>query len=134
MNPETLQFANLFFYGGTLKKVVKQEDEAKFPCKVRECTKLFKCENFWKKHVEKRHTEWYNGIKQDVCPYINPFMSPPQLTTWNLAGLLDLQSGTKRPGCPCIGYRGCRTEQNDPLAYRHLLQNQKARSLLDCCD
>ena len=49
-----------------LKKFVKQEDEAKFRCKVPECTKLFKGENFWKKHVEKRHPEWYNSIKQDV--------------------------------------------------------------------
>ena len=49
-----------------LKKFVKQEDEAKFRCKVPECTKLFKGENFWRKHVEKRHPEWYDGIKQDV--------------------------------------------------------------------
>lgn len=49
-----------------LKKFVKQEDEAKYRCKVPECTKLFKGESFWRKHVEKRHTEWYNSIKKDV--------------------------------------------------------------------
>ena len=49
-----------------LKKYVKQEDESKFRCKVPECTKLFKGEVFWKKHVEKRHPEWFQGIKQDV--------------------------------------------------------------------
>lgn len=49
-----------------LKKFVKQEDENKFRCKVPECTKLFKGENFWRKHVEKRHEEWYNSIKTDV--------------------------------------------------------------------
>lgn len=49
-----------------LKKYVKQEDEAKFRCKVPECTKLFKGEVFWKKHVEKRHPEWFDGIKKDV--------------------------------------------------------------------
>jgi len=49
-----------------LKKYVKQEDEAKFRCKVPECTKLFKGDNFWRKHVEKRHPEWYEGIKKDV--------------------------------------------------------------------
>ena len=49
-----------------LKKYVKQEDEAKFRCKVPECTKLFKGEVFWRKHVEKRHPEWFEGIKQDV--------------------------------------------------------------------
>lgn len=49
-----------------LKKFVKQEDESKFRCKVPECTKLFKGEIFWKKHVEKRHPEWLDGIKSDV--------------------------------------------------------------------
>jgi uncharacterized C2H2 Zn-finger protein len=49
-----------------LKKFVKQEDENKFRCKVPECTKLFKAENFWRKHVEKRHEEWYENIKNDV--------------------------------------------------------------------
>ena len=55
-----------------LKKFVKQEDEAKFRCKVPECTKLFKGENFWRKHVEKRHPEWFEGIKQDVNVHL-PF-------------------------------------------------------------
>lgn len=49
-----------------LKKFVKQEDESKFRCKVPECTKLFKGEQFWLKHVEKRHPEWLDGIKKDV--------------------------------------------------------------------
>ena len=49
-----------------LKKFVKQEDESKFRCKVPECTKLFKGESFWRKHVEKRHFEWYESIKNDV--------------------------------------------------------------------
>ena len=51
-----------------LKKFVKQEDESKFRCKVPECTKLFKGENFWRKHVEKRHDEWFDNIKTDVRP------------------------------------------------------------------
>lgn len=56
-----------------LKKFVKQEDENKFRCKVPECTKLFKGENFWRKHVEKRHEEWFTNIKTDVsvCFQIN---------------------------------------------------------------
>lgn len=49
-----------------LAKFVKQEDEAKFRCKVPECTKLFKAEHFWRKHVEKRHEEWFNALKADV--------------------------------------------------------------------
>jgi uncharacterized C2H2 Zn-finger protein len=50
-----------------LAKYVKQEDEHKFRCRVPECQKLFKEEHFWKKHVEKRHPEWLDGIKQEVC-------------------------------------------------------------------
>ena len=49
-----------------LKKFVKQEDEAKFRCRVPDCTKLFKGEVFWRKHVEKRHTEWYEKLKKEV--------------------------------------------------------------------
>jgi len=49
-----------------LAKYVKQEDESKFRCKVPECTKLFKAEHFWKKHVEKRHDEWVEALKNDV--------------------------------------------------------------------
>lgn len=49
-----------------LRKFVKQEDDHKWRCKVPECTKLFKEEHFWKKHVEKRHPEWLENIKQEV--------------------------------------------------------------------
>jgi uncharacterized C2H2 Zn-finger protein len=51
-----------------LGKFVKQEDESKFRCKVPDCTKLFKGQNFWRKHVEKRHEEFYNKLQQDVRP------------------------------------------------------------------
>jgi hypothetical protein len=49
-----------------LAKHVKQEDEHKFRCRVPDCQKLFKEEHFWKKHVEKRHPEWLEGLKKDV--------------------------------------------------------------------
>lgn len=58
-----------------LNKYVKQEDESKFRCKVPECTKLFKGHNFWRKHVEKRHDDFYNKLKKEVQPsylYFNP--------------------------------------------------------------
>jgi uncharacterized C2H2 Zn-finger protein len=54
-----------------LSKYVKQEDEAKYRCKVPECTKLFKAEHFWKKHVEKRHDDWLKSLKDDVSPVIS---------------------------------------------------------------
>jgi hypothetical protein len=49
-----------------MHKFVKQEDESKWRCKVPECTKLFKGQNFWRKHVEKRHEEWYEKLQNDV--------------------------------------------------------------------
>ncbi len=73
-----------------LAKHVKQEDENKFRCKVGTCTKLFKAEHFWRKHVEKRHPEWYESIKQDVCHCFyfsysfidsSPFTLPPN-SSW----------------------------------------------------
>lgn len=62
-----------------LKKFVKQEDENKFRCKVPECTKLFKGDVFWRKHVEKRHAEWYEEIKKDVSLPV-PFLPLSLLT------------------------------------------------------
>lgn len=49
-----------------MMKHFKQEDEHKFRCKVPECSKLFKEEHFWKKHVEKRHAEWVESLKEEV--------------------------------------------------------------------
>ena len=49
-----------------LGKYVKQEDESKYRCKVPDCPKMFKGVSFWRKHVEKRHAEWFETIKQDV--------------------------------------------------------------------
>ena len=55
---------------------VKQEDETRFRCKVPECVKLFKAENFWRKHVEKRHPEWFEKIKKDVSSCSRSLMTP----------------------------------------------------------
>jgi uncharacterized C2H2 Zn-finger protein len=52
-----------------LTKFVKQEDEHKWRCKVPECAKLFKEDHFWKKHVEKRHADWLEQLKQEVKGY-----------------------------------------------------------------
>jgi hypothetical protein len=49
-----------------LGKYVKQEDEAKYRCKVPDCTKLFKGQVFWKKHVEKRHEDFYEKLRNEV--------------------------------------------------------------------
>lgn len=52
-----------------LAKYVKQEDEAKWRCKVPECTKLFKGQNFWRKHIEKRHEDWLEKLHTDVSSF-----------------------------------------------------------------
>lgn len=53
-----------------LSKYVRQEsdahDDPRFRCKVPDCSKLFKAEVFWRKHVEKRHTAWLEQLQKDV--------------------------------------------------------------------
>ena len=72
-----------------LAKFVKQEDEHKYRCKLPECTKLFKEVHFWRKHVEKRHTEWYDGLKADVrCFFF--FFYPFQNLTLSIFHLVSL--------------------------------------------
>jgi hypothetical protein len=55
---------------------VKQEDINKYRCKVPECTKLFKGVDFWRKHVEKRHADWYERIRDDV-QLVNTYVLDP---------------------------------------------------------
>ncbi|KAI1005504.1 hypothetical protein K3495_g2714 [Podosphaera aphanis] len=59
-----------------LSKYVKQEDEHKFRCRVPECQKLFKEEHFWRKHVQKRHPEWLDGLKRDF-DLLNAYVLDP---------------------------------------------------------
>lgn len=59
-----------------LRKFVKQEDESKWRCKVPECTKLFKGDHFWRKHVEKRHDEWYEKLQNDL-QLVNTYVMDP---------------------------------------------------------
>lgn len=87
-----------------LAKHVKQEDEAKFRCKVPECTKLFKAEHFWRKHVEKRHTEWFQTIKNDlslVNAYVlDPARIAPSRSDANSNGHFPLGSSHGQTGTP----------------------------------
>jgi hypothetical protein len=59
-----------------MSQYVKQEDESKYRCKVPECTKLFKGTDFWRKHVEKRHDEFYARIVADV-ELVNTYVLDP---------------------------------------------------------
>ncbi|KAL5048408.1 hypothetical protein BDW71DRAFT_196065 [Aspergillus fruticulosus] len=87
-----------------LAKHVKQEDESKFRCKVPECTKLFKAEHFWRKHVEKRHSEWYERIKNDLAlvnAYVlDPARIAPSRSDANSNGHFPLSSGQNQTGTP----------------------------------
>ncbi|EPS31430.1 hypothetical protein POX_h09715 [Penicillium oxalicum] len=59
-----------------LAKYVKQETDDRYRCKVPECTKLFKAENFWRKHVEKRHGEWFDNIQRNLA-LVNAYVLDP---------------------------------------------------------
>lgn len=48
-----------------LKKYAKQERE-NFRCHAPNCQRLFKGYSFWRKHIEKRHTELFQKIKSEI--------------------------------------------------------------------
>ncbi|EAU32075.1 conserved hypothetical protein [Aspergillus terreus NIH2624] len=87
-----------------LSKYVKQEDESKYRCKVPECTKLFKADHFWRKHVEKRHTEWFENIKSDLAlvnAYVlDPARIAPSRSDANSNGHFPLASSQGQVGTP----------------------------------
>ncbi|KAF6841113.1 arsenite resistance protein Ars2 [Colletotrichum plurivorum] len=87
-----------------LLKYVKQEDEHKWRCKVPECTKLFKEEHFWRKHVEKRHTEWLEGVEQEIrlinAYVMDPSHIAPSRTDANSNGHFPPANGQPATGTP----------------------------------
>ncbi|KAH7034958.1 uncharacterized protein B0I36DRAFT_346826 [Microdochium trichocladiopsis] len=87
-----------------LNKFVKQEDEHKWRCKVPECTKLFKEEHFWKKHVEKRHGDWLDNLKQEfelINAYVlDPSHIAPSRTDANSNGHFPPANGQTQQGTP----------------------------------
>ncbi|KAK4141586.1 uncharacterized protein C8A04DRAFT_38980 [Dichotomopilus funicola] len=87
-----------------LGKYVKQEDEHKWRCKVPECTKLFKEEYFWRKHVEKRHAEWLEKLKEEfelINAYvIDPAHIAPSRTDANSNGHFPQSNGQQPTGTP----------------------------------
>ncbi|KAH7319971.1 hypothetical protein B0I35DRAFT_430281 [Stachybotrys elegans] len=87
-----------------LAKYVKQEDEHKWRCKAPDCTKLFKEEHFWKKHVEKRHAEWVESLKQEfelINAYVmDPAHIAPSRTDANSNGHFPPANGQSATGTP----------------------------------
>lgn len=46
---------------------IAEAEEDRFKCKITDdCKKMFKAEHFWRKHVEKRHSEWLQEMKMEV--------------------------------------------------------------------
>ncbi|CAM1507076.1 Fc.00g067170.m01.CDS01 [Cosmosporella sp. VM-42] len=110
LNPETVDIRKL---GGRqvdeavdeeLVRHVKQEDEHKWRCKAPECSKLFKEEHFWKKHVEKRHAEWLETLKQEfelINAYVmDPAHIAPSRTDANSNGHFPPANGQSTTGTP----------------------------------
>ncbi|TGZ80079.1 hypothetical protein EX30DRAFT_68890 [Ascodesmis nigricans] len=59
-----------------IQKCVKQEDEGKYRCRVGTCTKLFKGEEFWRKHLDKKHSDWLDQIRADAT-LVNAYVCDP---------------------------------------------------------
>ncbi|KAK3337262.1 hypothetical protein B0T19DRAFT_66567 [Cercophora scortea] len=87
-----------------LAKHVKQEDEHKWRCRVPDCSKLFKEDHFWKKHVEKRHPEWLDKLKEEfelINAYvIDPAHIAPSRTDSNSNGHFPPSNGQQPTGTP----------------------------------
>ncbi|KAF4122449.1 Arsenite-resistance protein 2 [Geosmithia morbida] len=87
-----------------LAKHVKQEDEHKWRCKVGDCIKLFKEEHFWKKHVDKRHSDWLDDLKQEfelVNAYVlDPAHIAPSRPDANSNGHFPQPNGQGAAGTP----------------------------------
>lgn len=99
-----------------LAKFVKQEDESKFRCKAPDCVKLFKGMAFWRKHVEKRHPEWYEKLKEDVSDgqaslgMVNADLTNSSSSSidtystprgWRKAGMMPIAMATSRSRTQC---------------------------------
>ncbi|KAL6712115.1 hypothetical protein ACN47E_003158 [Coniothyrium glycines] len=87
-----------------LARYVKQEDESKWRCKVPECTKLFKGQHFWRKHVEKRHPEWLEKLEKDlrlVNSYVlDPAHIAPSRSDANSNGHFPMGNHVQATGTP----------------------------------
>ncbi|CCG83168.1 Zinc finger protein C725.08 [Taphrina deformans PYCC 5710] len=55
---------------------VKAEDELRFRCQVRDCTKLFMDIPFVKKHIEKRHGDWVSQVTAEAQLFIRYLLDP----------------------------------------------------------
>lgn len=86
------------------EQFVKQEDTNKFRCKVPECTKLFKSNEFWRKHVEKRHEDFLARVRSDlelVNTYVlDPAHIAPSRSDANSNGHFPIGNGGQPTGTP----------------------------------
>lgn len=81
-----------------IQKSMKQEDEGKYRCKVAGCTKLFKAEEFWRKHLDKKHSEWLQGVETEAA-LVNSYVldpcrvHPPKVEQNSQGGFTTVQGG-----------------------------------------
>ncbi|KAL5121268.1 hypothetical protein ACEQ8H_000736 [Pleosporales sp. CAS-2024a] len=87
-----------------MARYVKQEDESKWRCKVPECTKLFKGQHFWRKHVEKRHPEWLEKLEKDLrlvnAYVVDPSHIAPSRSDANSNGHFPMGNHVQATGTP----------------------------------
>ncbi|KAF2724945.1 hypothetical protein K431DRAFT_343419 [Polychaeton citri CBS 116435] len=100
-----------------LNKFVKQEDTSKYRCKVPDCTKLFKGVDFWRKHVEKRHPEFYERIHSDIelvnIYVLDPAHIAPSRSDANSNGHFPITHAGIPTGTP----RGFQLNQAMPMGF-----------------
>lgn len=99
-----------------LAKFVLQEDVNKFRCKVPECTKLFKGVEFWRKHVEKRHADFHERVRNEVelvnTYVVDPAHIAPSRSDANSNGHFPLNNNAPT-GTP----RGFQLNQQYPMGF-----------------
>ncbi|KAG0131291.1 hypothetical protein HOY82DRAFT_503454 [Tuber indicum] len=90
-----------------VQRSMKQEDEGKYRCKVAGCTKLFKAEEFWRKHLDKKHGEWLQLLKTEA-QLVNSYVldpcrvHPPKIEQNNQGGFQTVQTGGNRGFAPMM--------------------------------
>lgn len=100
-----------------LLKFVKQEDANKFRCKVPECTKLFKGTDFWRKHVEKRHEDFYARVRSEIelvnIYVLDPAHIAPSRSDANSNGHFPIGNSGQPTGTP----RGFSLNSQYPMGF-----------------
>ncbi|KAJ2959987.1 hypothetical protein NQZ79_g4545 [Umbelopsis isabellina] len=77
---------------------VLKEHDAKFKCKVKDCKKAFKGYNYVEKHINSKHAEEIESIKNEVEFFNNYVLDPNHLVP--TSGQQSMQGGAMPPNIP----------------------------------